>query len=75
MSKLLDRLRQEAKASVAAKKAADRAAPTERRVYTLPTSMMERIIQFQIREGLQSEAHAVRRLLDDALRHWEAGQI
>lgn len=46
----------------------DRVSDTERRVYVLPTELVERIRQFQVSQGLPSEVEAVRRLLDSALQ-------
>lgn len=40
---------------------------SRRRVYVLPTDLYERVLRFQKQQGLTSEVHAVRRLLDDAL--------
>jgi hypothetical protein len=40
---------------------------TQRRVYVLPTDLVERILSFQRDKGLPSEVEAVRRLLDEAL--------
>ena len=39
-----------------------------RRVYALPSEMVERITKFQREKGLTSEVEAVRRLLDEALK-------
>lgn len=39
-----------------------------RRVYVLPTELVERITAFQNAKGYGSEVEAARRLLDDALR-------
>lgn len=41
---------------------------TQRRVYVLPTELVDRIVAYQNEMGLQSEVEAVRRLLDDALK-------
>lgn len=41
---------------------------TQRRVYVLPTELVERIVAYQSEMGLQSEVEAARRLLDDALK-------
>ena len=41
---------------------------TQRRVYVLPTELVERIIAFQNEIGLASEVEAARRLLDEALK-------
>lgn len=43
-------------------------ATTQRRVYALPTEMVDRIVEFQKEKGFQSEVEAVRRLLDEALK-------
>ncbi|OBQ94169.1 hypothetical protein [Mesorhizobium sp. AA23] len=42
---------------------------TQRRVYVLPTELVERITKFQADMKLQSEVEAARRLLDEALKH------
>jgi len=47
---------------------APEAATTQRRVYALPTEMVERIVEYQQEKGFQSEVEAVRRLLDEALK-------
>jgi len=44
------------------------AGATQRRVYALPTEMVDRIVAYQKERGLASEVEAVRRLLDDALK-------
>ncbi|MCA0947354.1 hypothetical protein LCM08_20720 [Salipiger pacificus] len=41
---------------------------TKRRVYELPTELVERIVEFQKDRGLPSEVEAARRLLDQALK-------
>jgi hypothetical protein len=41
---------------------------TQRRVYVLPTELVDRVLAFQIEVGLNSEVEAARRLLDDALK-------
>ncbi|MGE7415435.1 hypothetical protein [Methylobacterium tarhaniae] len=41
---------------------------TQRRVYVLPTELVERIVAFQAEMGISSEVEAARRLLDDALK-------
>lgn len=41
---------------------------TQRRVYVLPTELVERIGAFQSELGLASEVEAARRLLDEALK-------
>ena len=41
---------------------------TQRRVYALPTEMVDRIVEYQKEKGFQSEVEAVRRLLDEALK-------
>ena len=43
--------------------------PTQRRVYVLPSELVDRIVEFQTEKGLPSEVEAVRRLLDEALKH------
>lgn len=43
----------------------------QRRVYLLPSELVERITAFQNRMGIVSEVEAVRRLLDEALKHRE----
>lgn len=48
--------------------ALDRKESTERRVYNLPASLLERLRAYQSRQGLASEAEAARRLLDFALQ-------
>jgi hypothetical protein len=40
---------------------------SQRRVYVLPTELVERIVAYQDEHGFQSEVEAVRRLLDEAL--------
>lgn len=47
------------------------AAEAERRVYMLPSELVERIRAYQAAFGLPSEVEAVRRLLDGALQHRE----
>lgn len=42
---------------------------TQRRVYVLPTELVERLVAYQEAMGLQSEVEAARRLLDEALKH------
>jgi hypothetical protein len=42
---------------------------TQRRVYVLPTELVDRIVAFQNEMGLSSEVEAARRLLDEALKH------
>ncbi|OQP84206.1 hypothetical protein BTR14_20610 [Rhizobium rhizosphaerae] len=44
---------------------------SQRRVYVLPTELVERIIAYQTEMGIASEVEAARRLLDEALRHRE----
>jgi hypothetical protein len=51
--------------------AGDNNEKTQRRVYVLPTELVERITAFQTRMGLASEVEAARRLLDEALMHRE----
>lgn len=41
---------------------------TQRRVYVLPTELVERIVAYQNEMGMQSEVEAARRLLDEALK-------
>ncbi|HML91574.1 hypothetical protein [Methyloceanibacter sp.] len=41
---------------------------TQRRVYALPTELVERIVAYQEALGLASEVEAARRLLDEALK-------
>lgn len=41
---------------------------TQRKVFMLPTDLIERIAAFQKEAGMPSEVEAVRRLLDDALK-------
>ena len=41
---------------------------TERRVYNLPASLLERLRAYQVSQGISSEAEAARRLLDTALQ-------
>jgi hypothetical protein len=41
---------------------------TQRRVYVLPTELVERIVAYQNEVGLSSEVEAARRLLDGALK-------
>ena len=42
---------------------------TKRRVYDLPTELVERIVEFQKDRSLPSEVEAARRLLDQALKN------
>lgn len=42
---------------------------TQRRVYVLPSELVDRIIAFQEEKRYPSEVEAVRRLLDEALLH------
>jgi len=42
---------------------------TQRRVYVLPTELVNRIVEFQNEKKLPSEVEAARRLLDEALKH------
>lgn len=54
---------------------ADEKEKTQRRVYVLPTELVERITAFQNDMGLQSEVEAARKLLDEALKRrddWRA---
>ncbi|NRB16876.1 MAG: hypothetical protein HRU33_04690 [Rhodobacteraceae bacterium] len=46
----------------------DETPTTKRRVYDLPTELVERIVEFQKDKGLPSEVEAARRLLDQALK-------
>lgn len=46
---------------------ADDKEKTQRRVYVLPTELVERIVAYQQDMGLPSEVEAARRLLDEAL--------
>jgi hypothetical protein len=46
----------------------ERKESTERRVYTLPANLLERLRAFQMTQGISSEAEAARRLLDTALQ-------
>ncbi|MBE0559925.1 MAG: hypothetical protein IH622_03705 [Ochrobactrum anthropi] len=46
---------------------ADDKEKTQRRVYVLPTDLVERIVAYQQDMGLPSEVEAARRLLDEAL--------
>lgn len=46
---------------------------TQRRVYVLPTELVERIVAYQTEMGLQSEVEAARRLLDEALKSRDDG--
>lgn len=41
---------------------------SQRRVYSLPTELVDRIVEFQNEKGYPSEVEAVRKLLDDALK-------
>jgi hypothetical protein len=41
---------------------------TQRRVYVLPSELVERILAYQAEMGLQSEVEAARKLLDEALK-------
>ncbi len=47
---------------------------TQRRVYVLPTELVDRVTAFQTRMGLSSEVEAARRLLDEALKHREGAE-
>lgn len=47
--------------------AADKA-KTQRRVYVLPTELVDRLVAYQAAMGFQSEVETVRRLLDEALK-------
>lgn len=54
---------------------ADEKEKTQRRVYVLPTELVDRITAFQSDMGLQSEVEAARKLLDEALKRrddWRA---
>lgn len=54
---------------------ADEKEKTQRRVYVLPTELVDRITAFQQDMGLQSEVEAARKLLDEALKRrddWRA---
>ncbi|WP_339642193.1 hypothetical protein [uncultured Pelagibacterium sp.] len=42
---------------------------TQRRVYVLPTDLVERIVAYQEDKALPSEVEAVRRFLDEALKN------
>lgn len=42
---------------------------TQRKVFMLPTELVERIASYQAEAGMPSEVEAVRRLLDDALKY------
>ena len=64
-SRLAD-LRRQAKAAAKQK--------TERRVYLLPITMVERIVQHQLACSLPSETAAALSLLDSALTRWEASR-
>ena len=46
----------------------DKKEATERRVYNLPASLLERLRAYQTNEGITSEVEAARRLLDSALQ-------
>ena len=46
----------------------DRKDGTERRVYNLPGNLLVRLRAYQTGQGINSEAEAVRRLLDSALQ-------
>lgn len=48
---------------------ADDKEKTQRRVYVLPTELVERIVAYQNDMGLPSEVEAARRLLDEALKY------
>lgn len=50
----------------------ERDAP-QRRVYVLPSELVERITAFQNEKRLPSEVEAVRRLLDEALKQRDTG--
>ena len=42
---------------------------SQRRVYVLPTELVDRIVEYQKEAGHSSEVDAVRKLLNDALEH------
>lgn len=42
---------------------------TQRKVFMLPTELVERVAAYQAEAGMRSEVEAVRRLLDDALKY------
>lgn len=46
---------------------------TQRRVYVLPTELVERIVAYQQEVGISSEVEAARRLLDEGLKHHDTG--
>lgn len=46
----------------------DRGEPSERRVYVLPSELVQRVREYQEGNGIPSEVEAVRRLLDNALQ-------
>ncbi|TGP24893.1 MULTISPECIES: hypothetical protein [unclassified Mesorhizobium] len=48
---------------------ADDKAKTQRRVYVLPTELVDRMVAYQQEMGLASEVETARRLLDEALKH------
>lgn len=47
---------------------------TQRKIYVLPTELVERISEYQRDKGLPSEVEAVRRLLDEALMHRDTSE-
>ena len=47
---------------------------TQRRVYVLPTELVERIVAFQEEKNYPSEVEAVRKLLDEALLHRDTAE-
>lgn len=46
----------------------------QRRVYVLPTELVERIVAFQEEKKYSSEVEAVRKLLDEALLHRDTAE-
>ena len=46
----------------------------QRRVYVLPSELVERIVAFQVEKNYPSEVEAVRKLLDEALLHRDTAE-
>jgi hypothetical protein len=43
-------------------------AEMQRRVYLLPSDLVDRVVRYQTERGMKSEVEAVRRLIDEALK-------
>lgn len=66
MSARIEHLRSQAKAAVQAVSAARRASMI-RCVYEIPAPLLEKVIEWQISQNIESEAEAVRQLLSRGL--------